>query len=143
MFRPFIKQKKVLLTVALINLILVFISYHSYLFNPSIDYDIKIKASTIMRGALAHTYQQYGANDDSLDLFESGVIGVDSTKSKMTTKKGYLNSKRATTNPNFAAIFIDAFTNIGLSLNDSEIPDTVAVSFTGSFPGANIAFIYA
>ena len=61
----------------------------------------------------------------------------------MTTKKGYLNSKRATTNPNFAAVFIDAFTKIGLSLNNSNFPDTIAVSFTGSFPGANIAFLSA
>ena len=30
MFRPFIKQKRVLLIVAFINLILVFVSYHSY-----------------------------------------------------------------------------------------------------------------
>ncbi len=143
MFRPFIKQKRVLLIVASINLMLVFVSYHTSSFYPEIDYDLKIEASTIMRHALDHTYKKYGENKDSLDLFKSGIIGVDSTESNMTTKKGYLNSKRATTNPNFAAVFIDAFTKIGLSLNNSNFPDTIAVSFTGSFPGANIAFLSA
>ena len=80
---------------------------------------------------------------ESLDKFNSGLIGVDSIASLMTTKKGFINSKRAVTNPNFASIFIDLFSEIDLSLVDIDTPDTIAVSFTGSFPGANIALLSA
>ena len=147
MFRPFIKQRRVLAIIAMINLLLVFISYKSYLFTPSDNYDLKIKASIIMKGALGHTSnfnkELKFQDPDSLDKFNSGLIGVDSIASLMTTKKGFINSKRAVTNPNFASIFIDLFSEIDLSLVDIDTPDTIAVSFTGSFPGANIALLSA
>ena len=78
-----------------------------------------------------------------IDRFKSGLVGVDSTDSQMTTKRGFLESKVATTTPNFAAIFIDWFSAIGISSNISNVSDTIAVSMTGSFPGANIAFLSA
>ena len=96
MFRPYVKQKKILFLIALINLMLVYISYNSHSYKESIDYDLKIKASVIMRDILENTYKL-----DSIihiqDKFNSGLIGVDSTESKMTTKKGFFDSKRATT----------------------------------------------
>lgn len=147
MFRPYIKQKRILVAVAIINLLLVFISYKSYSFKLSDNYDLKIKTSTIMRGALDHTNKFNEELElkvlDSLDKFNSGLIGVDSIASLMTTKKGFINSKRAVTNPNFASVFIDLFSKIDLSLIDVDTPDTIAVSFTGSFPGANIALLSA
>ena len=147
MFRPFIKQKRVLVVVAIINLLLVFVSYKSSLFERPDDYNLKIKASTIMKEALEHTnrlnrgLEQGGL--DPLDNFNSGLIGVDSTESSMTTKRGFLNSKRAVTNPNFASVFIDLFSRINLPSVDLNIRDTIAVSLTGSFPGANIALLSA
>ena len=147
MFRPFIKQRRILAIIAIINLLLVFISYNSYLFKRSDNYDLKIKASTIMKGALGHTSnfnKELGFQDPhALDKFNSGLIGIDSTASLMTTKKGFINSKRAVTNPNFASVFIDLLSEIDLSLIDIDTPDTIAVSFTGSFPGANIALLSA
>ena len=142
MFRPYVKQKKILFLVAIVNLMLVYVSYNSYSYEKSIDYELKIKASEIMKGALENTYKLDGSIH-SLDKFKSGLIGIDSTESRMTTKKGFFDSKRAATNPNFSAIFIDWFTKIGLPSNDLSSHDTIAVSLTGSFPGANVALLSA
>ena len=141
MFRPYIKRTYILVLVAMINLLLVYLSYQSYSFTKSQDYELKIRAATIMKNALDLTKGL--DNPKVIDRFKSGLVGVDSTDSQMTTKKGFLESKVATTNPNFAAVFIDWFSAIGISSDISNAPDTVAVSMTGSFPGANIAFLSA
>lgn len=141
MFRPYIKRTYILVLVAMINLLLVYISYQSYSFTKSEDYELKIEAVTIMKNALDLTKGLDNPKD--IDRFKSGLVGVDSTSSQMTTKRGFLESKVATTNPNFAAVFIDWFSAIGISSDISNTPDTVAVSMTGSFPGANIAFLAA
>mgnify|MGYP001049754584 FL=1 len=141
MFRPYIKRTYILVLVAMINLLLVYLSYQSYSFTKSQDYELKIRAATIMKNALDLTKGL--DNPKVIDRFKSGLVGVDSTDSQMTTKKGFLESKVATTNPNFAAVFIDWFSTIGISSDISNVPDTVAVSMTGSFPGANIAFLSA
>jgi len=141
MFRPYIKRTYILVLIAMINLLLVYISYQSYSFTKSKDYELKIEAATIMKNALDLTKGLDNPKD--IDRFKSGLVGVDSTDSQMTTKKGFLESKVATTNPNFAAVFIDWFSTIGISSGISNVPDTVAVSMTGSFPGANIAFLSA
>ena len=141
MFRPYIKRTYILVLVAMINLLLVYLSYQSYSFTKSKDYELKIRAATIMNNALDLTKGL--DNPKVIDRFKSGLVGVDSTDSQMTTKKGFLESKVATTNPNFAAVFIDWFSTIGISSGISNVPDTVAVSMTGSFPGANIAFLSA
>ena len=142
MFRPYVKQRKILFLVAIVNLMLVYVSYNSYSYEKSIDYELKIKASEIMKGALENTCK-LDSSIHSLDKFQSGLIGIDSTQSRMTTKKGFFDSKRAVTNPNFSAIFIDWFREIGLPSNDLNRHDTIAVSLTGSFPGANIALLSA
>ena len=141
MFRPYIKRTYILVLVAMINLLLVYLSYQSFSFTKSQDYELKIRAATIMNNALDLTKGL--DNPKVIDRFKSGLVGVDSTDSQMTTKKGFLESKVATTNPNFAAVFIDWFSTIGISSGISNIPDTIAVSMTGSFPGANIAFLSA
>ena len=142
MFRPYVKQRKILLLIAIINLLLVYVSYNSYSYEKSIDYEMKVKASEIMSDVLENTYKLDNSIHSS-DTFKSGLIGIDSTESRMTTKKGFFDSKRAVTNPNFSAIFIDWFTEIGLPSKGLNVGDTIAVSLTGSFPGANIALLSA
>ena len=152
MFRPYIKRTQVLVSIAVFNLILVYIVHTSDEFKPEKNYDLKVHASQIMEEALSYTYAHFKEviNDSlalELDVFKSGLIGVDSTDSKMTTKSGILQSKLSTTNPDFAALYIDYFSQIddslGTALTDSKIQDTIAVSLTGSFPGANIALLSA
>jgi len=147
MFRPYIKRTSVLVVVAVINLFLVYVSYISYEFEPGSNYDVKIKSARIMREALdltsSYSKQIIELTSDNYDRFDSGVIGVDSVSSPMTTKEGSLNSKVATTNPNFSALFIELLSEIDSSLVDVSIQDTIAVGYTGSFPGANIALLSA
>ena len=85
MFRPYVKQRKILLLVAVINLLLVYIAYNSSSYEKSIDYALKLKASKTMRGALDNTYS-LDSILDTLDRFGTGLIGVDSIASSMTTK---------------------------------------------------------
>ena len=141
MFRPYIKRTYILVLVAMLNLLLVYVSYQSHSFTKSKDYELKIEAATIMKNALDLT--KVLDKPKVIDRFKSGLVGVDSTDSQMTTKRGFLESKVATTNPNFAAVFIDWFSAIGISSDISNVSDTIAVSMTGSFPGANIAFLAA
>ncbi len=150
MFRPYIKRTSVLVFVAVINLLLVYISYISYEFKAFEHYDAKIKSAQIMKDALRST--RNFSNDKitsvstqslSYDRFNSGIIGVDSTSSSITTKEGSLYSKVAVTNPNFSALFIQLFSEIDSSLLNPNKVDTIAVSYTGSFPGANIALLAA
>ena len=55
MFRPYIKQTKILVAIACINMLLVYVSYKSYTFKPSENYDLNMKAALTMREALSHT----------------------------------------------------------------------------------------
>ena len=57
MFRPHIKRTGILVFIAAINLLLVYLSYISYEFEPSKDYAMKIESSKIMREALDMTNQ--------------------------------------------------------------------------------------
>ena len=149
MFRPYIKQTKILVAIACINMLLVYASYKSYTFKPSENYDLNMKAALTMREALSHTEKMRNSlleekikvseTDSVYDTFSSGLIGL--KESPMTTKIGYLKSKKAVTNPNFTPIFIDYLSKIDSSFLDPNTSDTIAVSLTGSFPGANIALL--
>ena len=107
MFRPYIKQTKILVFIACINLFLVYISYKSYTFDPLENYDLKMETALIMSDALAHTKNLYVSldleankleideDDSTYDVFDSGLIGL--RESIMTTKMGYLKFSKAVT----------------------------------------------
>jgi len=66
------------------------------------------------------------------DPNETALIGQDLTP--ITTDRGYIEAKLTATNPNFAAIIVDMLKEAELKKND-----VVAIAFTGSLPGLNIA----
>jgi poly-gamma-glutamate system protein len=66
------------------------------------------------------------------DPNETVLIGQDITQ--ITTDRGYIEAKLTATNPNFAAVVVDMLKEAELEKND-----VVAVAFTGSLPGLNIA----
>ncbi len=74
--------------------------------------------------------------DRELDPAGTGMIGAEMTP--VTTISGYLNSKRSSTNPNFAAVVVDLLREAGVREGDR-----VAVGYSGSFPAANIAVLAA
>jgi len=66
----------------------------------------------------------------------SGLIGQEFTLT--TTDRGVLESKLTSVNPNFAALFVEYFHDLGLQPGDA-----LAIAMTGSFPALNIAALAA
>ena len=66
----------------------------------------------------------------------SGLIGL--KDSLITTDKGFLDIKVMATNPNLAAVIVQMMREAKIKLGD-----LVAVGYSGSFPGANIAVLSA
>ncbi len=74
--------------------------------------------------------------DEAVDPNFTGLIGVNF--SPITTTLGYLETKRAMTNPNFAALMVKLLKKRNLGPGDK-----IAVSASGSFPAAYLAFVIA
>lgn len=70
------------------------------------------------------------------DVNKTGLIGGELTD--ITTTVGNLQSKRTSTNPDFAALVVRYFDELGL-----EAEDRVAVGASGSFPGIMLAVLSA
>jgi poly-gamma-glutamate system protein len=99
-------------------------------------YDQKIEASKLAKEAtnyLKEFRMHKGVFVDVVnDPNETALIGQDITP--ITTDRGYIEAKLTATNPNFAAVVVDMLKEAELEKND-----VVAVAFTGSFPGLNVA----
>lgn len=74
--------------------------------------------------------------DKKLDITESGLIGEEFTG--ITTTLGDLDSKRLSTNPDFAAYFIKK-----LKKEKVKKGDIVYINMSSSFPGLNLSIISA
>ena len=99
-------------------------------------YDQKIEASNLAKEATEYLKEFRMHKSVFIDVVndpnETALIGQDITP--ITTDRGYIEAKLTTTNPNFAAVVVDILKEADLKKND-----VVAVAFTGSFPGLNIA----
>tara|TARA_B100000029_G_C17575584_1_gene958047 strand:+ start:838 stop:1962 length:1125 start_codon:yes stop_codon:yes gene_type:complete len=140
MFRPQIQKTRVLFSIAILNLALVYIAATSKEYIPKAGLEQKLKATEIMENSLELLYSTSN-NIKSEDIYESGVLGVES--SSITTifdseDKKMKNSKIACTHPNFAALVVEMFQEAQLTKDDK-----IAISMTGSLPGANIAVLSA
>ncbi|MCB0823062.1 MAG: poly-gamma-glutamate system protein [Bacteroidales bacterium] len=103
-------------------------------------YREKLEAATLSAEA-ANSIKQYRLNkgifvDEVNDPNQTALIGQEYTL--ITTDRGYIDSKLATTNPNFAAMIVQLLKEAGV-----EKGDQVAVAFTGSFPALNISVMAA
>lgn len=124
--------------------ILLALSYYSsnYMktWNKDGFYDEKIEAAYAMQEALDAIKEErkdrFLPIDKSIDINETGIIGLD--YSPITTTLGYLDAKRTSANPNFAAILVEMMKELDLKKGDF-----IAANFSGSFPGLNIAVIAA
>ena len=103
-------------------------------------YEEKLAAARLTRlamQAIKEEKQKRGIIiDPDADPAESGMIGAALTP--ITSNTGYLNAKRTSINPNFAAVFVEL-------LGEANIKPggTVAVGFSGSFPALNVAALAA
>ena len=140
MFRPQIQKSRVLFLIAIFNLILVYISANSKEYIPKAGLEQKLEATEIMKNSL-DILSSASENIVIEDIYGSGIVGVDS--SAITTifdseDKKMKNSKIACTHPNFAALVVEMFQEAQLKKDDK-----IAISMTGSLPGANIAVLSA
>jgi poly-gamma-glutamate system protein len=102
-------------------------------------YDLMVEAAMKMRLAEQYLYQrkvELSLYDAELDPHDSGVIG--SEFSRITSTIGYLKAKRTAANPDFAAYIVRELVDHGVGEDDS-----VLVAMTGSFPGMNLAVLFA
>ncbi|MCP4550119.1 MAG: poly-gamma-glutamate system protein [bacterium] len=103
------------------------------------NYELKLEAATMASEAFDAVRRHRLMEGAVLDLINdpagTGLIGPEF--SPITNAQGVLESKLTTLNPNWAAVLIDYFKNIGLKPGDP-----VALAVSGSFPGMNIC-LYA
>ena len=134
------KSKRVLSVLTLLSLI-SFLAVE----NNKVDikrkwYDQKLEASKLAKKAADYLKDfrlQEGVFIDAVnDPNETALIGQDITQ--ITTDRGYIDSKLTSVNPNFAAVIVEM-----LKEADVKTDDVVAISFTGSLPGLNIAVLAA
>tara|TARA_Y100001960_G_scaffold289773_1_gene329876 strand:+ start:1459 stop:2952 length:1494 start_codon:yes stop_codon:yes gene_type:complete len=142
MFRPSIQKTKVLVFIALINLILFYMVSNSVITEKTTNHDQKIKAATDMKVALSKL-KKYGKNLDLVissgrDPFNTRMIFSNSESSPLVTDLGKYEAKATVLKPNFSALVIHEFEKANLQKGD-----TVAISMTGSMPGANLAVLLA
>ena len=140
MFRPQIQKTRILFLLAVITMGMVYWAVNSYEQNETYGYDVKLQAVDLMENAINSLREEFiyrGINngDDSI-AFGSFLIGDSITS--ITTLEGAFESKLSTINPNFAAMITEMFFELELDSSSK-----VAVSYTGSYPGGNIAVLSA
>ncbi len=101
--------------------------------------EIKVRAALLASEAFDHLAKARAACGlaylDS-DPGKTGLIGFDT--SFITSDKGYLDAKRASLNPNYAALIVDWLDQV-----KARAGDLVAVSLSGSFPALNVCVLSA
>ena len=140
MFRPQIQKTSTLFFIALFNVFMVFLAVKSETKIKRLGFDDKVQASNKMNEYLLALNKKIEFEKSEIDLYQTGLIGLNN--SSITTIQDYdssmVRSKLLTTHPNFAAMFVEFFYDAELNRGD-----TIAVSMTGSFPGANLALLSA
>lgn len=100
------------------------------------DYAAKIAAARLAREgqeAIKAEKQRLGhMPSPEVDPARTGMLGESITP--VTSNTGFINAKRTSTNPNFAAVIVHL-----LREADVEEGDLVAVGVSGSFPALNLA----
>tara|TARA_B100001287_G_scaffold18706_1_gene13892 strand:+ start:6671 stop:8041 length:1371 start_codon:yes stop_codon:yes gene_type:complete len=139
MFRPSIQKTRILVLLALINIVVYYFVSSSVVTFKSSDYELKIASSEKMENAL-NVLKKYGRKYPFLsrDPFDTRLVFLNTETSPLLTDIGKYEAKSTVLKPNFSALIIDHFSKAGLSKGD-----TVAISMTGSMPGANIAVLMA
>ena len=137
MFRPQIQKTSTLFLIALFNLFMVYLATTSTVQIKKLGFEDKINAANHMKECIKKIDK---IDIPEYDLYNSGLLGLQT--SIITTIEDsdslMLKSKQLTTHPNFAAYIVELFHESELSSGD-----TIAVSMTGSFPGANLALLSA
>ena len=140
MFRPQIQKTRVLISMAIFSLFMVYLATESTVIHTAVGFEEKQRASEIMELALKVLKNEVKSRDITIyidiDPNTTGLIFKED--SPIRSSIGDLEAKQTVLKPNFAAVVIDYLLQAGVSSGD-----TVAVGMTGSMPGANIAVLSA
>ena len=166
MFRPAIQKLYILISMAVFCIIMTIISYNSQLDYKKPNYDKKVQAANYMFESLKVLRQEYQAitvgvknqnenlnNNDSVDGFKDPQIerpfsSLDPLETGLVFYQddipGNPSSKLTTLNPNFAALIVDLMIEAGIKLpEERKRKPKIAIAFSSSFPGANLAVLSA
>lgn len=139
MYIPSAKSNLSLIILAVIALVLFYITDRSRHFLKDEHYDTKLKAAKLMEKAEGiikdYRIKQNTFIDVVNDPNKTTLIGEKNTL--ITTDRGSLEDKLTSLNPNFAAVIVDKLIKADLKKGDK-----VAISMTSSMPALNIA-VYA
>ena len=140
MFRPQIQKTSTLVFIATFNLLMVYLAVNSRYNVKLTGYQDKVNATKNMIDCIHEVRKDANFEISKFDKYNTGLIGIDSSKitTKIDSDSSMISSKMIVTNPNFAAYIVDKFYELGI--NDGQ---HIAVSMTGSLPGANIALLSA
>ena len=132
--------KSVLLAFALFCVVLFLIEVGSIRNKKSKFYDEKIAAAKNCEKAfkvIKMEREKIGIPIDEInDPNFTGLIGYQ--YSLVTSGRSDLQSKLTSTNPNFAALFVELLTSVGVRKGD-----LIAIGWNGSYPALNIALLSA
>ncbi|MGB9720976.1 MAG: poly-gamma-glutamate system protein [bacterium] len=123
-----------------ISLLFIFFTLHYKTKFYTRYYQEKLESTRLTKVFFEKIKQERLKRGFTIDLIndpnQTGLIGLE--HSPITSEPGDLNAKLTTTNPNISAVIIELFKKC--HLNDGDI---VAISFSGSFPGLNLAVLSA
>jgi len=140
MFKPSLKSIWTLLVLSLTAYGLYNWAEYSRVDHKQPNYDEKLEAARLMENWAALLRESKAPEaafvDPVNDPDRTLLIGQKHTP--ITSTEGSHQAKLATTNPNCAAMMVQIFKEAGL-----EKGDKIAVGFTGSFPGLNLAVLAA
>ena len=106
MFRPQIQKTRVLVVLALLNIIMLYWALNSYEQHPTYGFDIKTQAVKIMESAINSLRLDFKKKNINVgEDFESfGDFLIGPKNSIIQTTTGSRISKQSTLNPDFAAM---------------------------------------
>ena len=143
MYRNWVKSKVPLKFIILLSILALSGSIYIETSRQRVEYhDIptQLEAARTMRLAMEAIYQariNQGVDFNlELDPNRTGLIGKEFTPT--TTTLGNLEAKRTSTNPDFAALFVKYFNQLGL-----EKDNIIAIGGSSSFPGSILAALSA
>lgn len=117
----------------------LFLMLHMAVMLPDDHYEIKVQAAEQLRLCMESVRQyklEQGIGLSAEDRNGTGLIGAAYTP--ITTTSGALEAKRTAADPVMAALMVELLQDAGLHSGD-----TVALGFSGSFPGMNLAALCA
>ncbi|MBA4311228.1 MAG: hypothetical protein C0417_01220 [Chlorobiaceae bacterium] len=130
----------ILIALTLLSILIFFIAEQTAEPVRQPNFDKKLEASQlslVAMQAIKHHIEGLGIKiDKQNDPNSTGLIGQENTL--ITSDRGVVTSKILSTNPNYAAAFVDML--IKAKIKKHSI---VAVGMTGSFPAWNISFLAA